>query len=92
MGLVHGSGKFDRYEMSDEFSLQKANRDAWEVFCSIYYNAEYHSYSQEMLYKINLDREPYWIYQGLVLPSYSKRGIGSNMLKRVLTMLTIITL
>ncbi|MGF7045551.1 ribosomal protein S18 acetylase RimI-like enzyme [Paenibacillus sp. DS2015] len=64
MGLVHGSGKFDRYDMSDEFSLLKANKDAWEVFYAIYYNAKYHSFNQEMLYNISLDRETYWIYQG----------------------------
>lgn len=65
MELIHGSGKFDRYDMSDEFSLQKANKEAWGVFCSIYYNAEYHSFSKEILYNISLDREPYWIYQGI---------------------------
>ncbi|OAB43345.1 GNAT family N-acetyltransferase [Paenibacillus glacialis] len=64
MGFTNGSTPFDRYELSDQFYLQKADQREWGLFFSVYYNAEYVRIFKEMTLPILRNIDPFWIYKG----------------------------
>ncbi|OAB45188.1 GNAT family N-acetyltransferase [Paenibacillus antarcticus] len=64
MGFTNGSTPFDRYELSDQFYLQKADKKEWNLFFSVYYNAEYISFFKEMALHVLRNIDPFWICKG----------------------------
>ncbi|MEC0091495.1 GNAT family N-acetyltransferase [Paenibacillus macquariensis] len=64
MGITNGSTPFERYELSDQFHLQKADMKKWSVFYSVYYNAEYIRFFSGIDLPVMINIDPFWIYKG----------------------------
>ncbi|OAB26901.1 hypothetical protein PMSD_24525 [Paenibacillus macquariensis subsp. defensor] len=64
MGITNGSTPFERYELSDQFHLQKADVKEWSIFCSVYYNAEYIRFFSGLDLPVLINSDPFWIYNG----------------------------
>lgn len=64
MELANGSTPFDRYELSGQFHLQKANKQEWLQFFTMYYNAEYLRLFKEENVLIQMNLNVFWIYEG----------------------------
>lgn len=64
MEFTNGSTPFERYEMSDQFHLQKADMKEWSVFYSVYYNADYIRFFSGIDLPVMINSDPFWIYKG----------------------------
>lgn len=64
MELANGSTPFDRVELSDQFHLQKADKQEWVQFYSIYYNAEHVRMFTDENILVQKNLNVLWIYEG----------------------------
>ncbi|UNK16928.1 GNAT family N-acetyltransferase [Paenibacillus sp. N3/727] len=62
--IIQWSSDQQVYQLSEEFSLIKADKDEWGIYSSVYYNSEYNGFFKENVYDFHLQRDPFWIYKG----------------------------
>lgn len=63
MSLSYYSDDMMKYDLSKEFSIHRADPEAWGVYCSIYYNMQYNGFFREEGYNAP-QRNAFWIYKG----------------------------
>lgn len=51
------------YELSNDYSIRKAESEEWGVYCSIYYNIHYIGFFREDGFN-SAQKNAFWIYQG----------------------------
>lgn len=63
MSLNNWSEDIISYNLSSEYSIQKAEPEVWGVYCSVYYNIQYNGFFREEGYNAP-QRNAFWINQG----------------------------
>ncbi|SLJ96714.1 MULTISPECIES: GNAT family N-acetyltransferase [unclassified Paenibacillus] len=64
MELNNWSEELNSYDLSNEYSIQKAEPEEWGLYCSVYYNMAYTGFFREEGY-FNVSRNnSFWIYKG----------------------------
>lgn len=51
------------YELSNDYSIRKAETDEWGIYCSIYYNIQYIGFFREEGFD-STQRNAFWIFKG----------------------------
>lgn len=65
MELNHWSEELNSYNLSNEYSIQKAEPEEWGLYCSVYYNMAYTGF---------LERKITSLFRGITLSGFIKES------------------
>lgn len=63
MQLVNWSEDINFFDLSNEYSIRRADHEEWGLYCSVYYNMRYNGFFREEGFNTPR-RNSFWIYKG----------------------------
>lgn len=63
MQLVNWSEDINFFDLSNEYSIHRADHEEWGLYCSVYYNMRYNGFFREEGFNTPR-RNSFWIYKG----------------------------